>query len=53
MGRDEIIEPADIFLGPYSPLIFTLRWKVTYDYIGMETSPSINARKDIEKKYRV
>ncbi|KAF5355658.1 hypothetical protein D9756_003975 [Leucocoprinus leucothites] len=34
MGRDELIEPADIFL-------------------GMETGPSIDSRRELEKKYRV
>ncbi|KAF7784523.1 hypothetical protein Agabi119p4_688 [Agaricus bisporus var. burnettii] len=34
MGRDELIEPADVFL-------------------GMETGPSLDARKEMEKCYRV
>ncbi len=51
MGRYELIEPADIFLGSYFlflDLIYTEK-----KFTGMETSRSSDTHKEMEKKYRI
>lgn len=52
MGRDELIEPTDVFLGPRPSHLPGSNTADKY-YLGMETGPSIDVRKEMEKKYRV
>lgn len=53
MGRDELIEPADVFLGLFPPLFIYFQRNLTSYCLGMETGPSLDTRKEMEKCYRV
>ena len=51
MGRDEVIEPSDIFLGDVSHCIII--WFVrSFFHVGMETGPSLDPHSEMQKKVR-
>jgi len=51
MGRDETIEPADVFLG--MPVILFLCHRHAHIDTGMESSNPLDIRRDFEKHFRV
>lgn len=48
MGRDETIEPTDIFLGACQSLFMRKHDLITY--VGMEQGPSLDIHEELRKK---
>jgi proteasome maturation protein len=49
MGRDEIIEPSDVFLGDCIALLYNLIVS-SFFHVGMETGPSLDPHNEMQKK---
>ena len=52
MGRDEVIEPSDVFLGDISHCVIYNLFVSSSIHVGMETGPSLDPHNEMQKKVR-